>query len=581
MRQEREQMNKKNTIRVVELFAGVGGFRIGLEGASDVYETIWNNQWEPSTKHQDASLVYRARFGSKGHSNKDINLVPTSEIPDHDLLVGGFPCQDYSVAATLSKSGGIEGQKGVLWWQIYRILHEKGENRPQYLFFENVDRLLNSPAVQRGRDFAIILASLSDLGYVVEWRIINAADYGMPQRRRRTYIVGYKQDSIIARKVIHMEEWVKYDGVMAQAFPFKPKDNTVSVFNIDGSIQNVSANFNKGKKDSPFGNAGMMMNRQVYSIDTIAVYDGPFQTLGGNLVDETFIPEDFFISEEDLPKWQYEKGAKKINRKSKEGFEYVFSEGGMAFPDYLDRPSRTMITAEGGTAPSRFKHVVSTPSGRYRRLIPIELERLNMFPDNHTLHPEVSDGRRAFLMGNALVCGIVEQIGKSLYRFLFNEEPMSSRPIHVQRDVKPMLDLGLFADENNDLVVNRPRKTFVVEKTKRLLIGYVKPDNEDYFLRKEPTKIYYTGKTRSFPSTIALNKLYYFMPYIKGKGVRDLYLIRIARIGTKAEIHPESNDMEPRLVFDLEYLQSLPDYVSTRLNFLRTYADTFAGKFFR
>lgn len=581
MRQEREQMNKKNTIRVVELFAGVGGFRIGLEGASDVYETIWNNQWEPSTKHQDASLVYRARFGSKGHSNKDINLVPTSEIPDHDLLVGGFPCQDYSVAATLSKSGGIEGQKGVLWWQIYRILHEKGENRPQYLFFENVDRLLNSPAVQRGRDFAIILASLSDLGYVVEWRIINAADYGMPQRRRRTYIVGYKQDSIIARKVIHMEEWVKYDGVMAQAFPFKPKDNTVSVFNIDGSIQNVSANFNKGKKDSPFGNAGMMMNRQVYSIDTIAVYDGPFRTLGGNLVDETFIPEDFFISEEDLPKWQYEKGAKKINRKSKEGFEYVFSEGGMAFPDYLDRPSRTMITAEGGTAPSRFKHVVSTPSGRYRRLIPIELERLNMFPDNHTLHPEVSDGRRAFLMGNALVCGIVEQIGKSLYRFLFNEEPMSSRPIHVQRDVKPMLDLGLFADENNDLVVNRPRKTFVVEKTKRLLIGYVKPDNEDYFLRKEPTKIYYTGKTRSFPSTIALNKLYYFMPYIKGKGVRDLYLIRIARIGTKAEIHPESNDMEPRLVFDLEYLQSLPDYVSTRLNFLRTYADTFAGKFFR
>ena len=312
MRQEREQMNKKNTIRVVELFAGVGGFRIGLEGASDAYETIWNNQWEPSTKHQDASLVYRARFGSKGHSNKDINLVPTSEIPDHDLLVGGFPCQDYSVAATLSKSGGIEGQKGVLWWQIYRILHEKGENRPQYLFFENVDRLLNSPAVQRGRDFAIILASLSDLGYVVEWRIINAADYGMPQRRRRTYIVGYKQDSIIARKVIHMEEWVKYDGVMAQAFPFKPKDNTVSVFNIDGSIQNVSANFNKGKKDSPFGNAGMMMNRQVYSIDTIAVYDGPFQTLGGNLVDETFIPEDFFISEEDLPKWQYEKGAKKL-----------------------------------------------------------------------------------------------------------------------------------------------------------------------------------------------------------------------------------------------------------------------------
>ena len=575
-------MNKEqHKIRVVELFAGVGGFRIGLEGASDVYETIWNNQWEPSTQHQDASLVYRARFGSKGHSNKDINLVQTVEIPDHDLLVGGFPCQDYSVAATLSKSGGIEGKKGVLWWQIYRILQEKGDNRPQYIFFENVDRLLNSPATQRGRDFAIILASLADLGYIVEWRIINAADYGMPQRRRRTYIVGYRQNSKVAQKIDQMEDWVEFDGVMAQAFPFRVKENTLSIFDIEGSIQDVSESFNKEKRDSPFGNAGMMMNRKVYSIDAEAVYDGPCQTLGGNLVDESFVPEEFFISEEDLPKWQYEKGAKKIKRVSKEGFEYVFSEGGMAFPDYLDKPSRTMITGEGGTAPSRFKHVVRTPSGRYRRLIPIELERLNMFPDNHTFHQEVSDGRRAFLMGNALVCGIIEQIGKSLYRFIYDEEPVSSRPIHILRDSKPMLDLGLFADEKMDLVVNRPKKTFTLDKTKHLLVGYVKSDNEEYFLKEEPTKIYYTGKTRSFPSTIALNKLYYFMPYIKGKGVRDLYLIRVARIGTKAEIHPKSNDIDPRLVFDLEYLQSLTDYVPIRLNFLRTYTDTFAGRIFK
>ena len=231
----------KHIIRVVELFAGVGGFRIGLEGASDAYETIWNNQWEPSTQHQDASLVYRARFGSKGHSNKDINTVSTADIPDHDLLVGGFPCQDYSVAASLSRSGGIEGKKGVLWWQIYRILYEKGEKRPKYIFFENVDRLLNSPATQRGRDFAIILASLADLGYIVEWRIINAADYGMPQRRRRTYIVGYQKDSVVAKKIERMEDWVEFDGVLAQAFPFRAKEKTVSAFDIYGAIQEVSA----------------------------------------------------------------------------------------------------------------------------------------------------------------------------------------------------------------------------------------------------------------------------------------------------------------------------------------------------
>lgn len=570
----------KHHIKVVELFAGVGGFRIGLEGASDAYETIWNNQWEPSTQHQDASLVYKARFGSKGHSNKDINTVPTSDIPDHDLLVGGFPCQDYSVAASLSRSGGIEGKKGVLWWQIYRILNEKGEKRPQYIFFENVDRLLNSPATQRGRDFAIILASLADLGYVVEWRIINAADYGMPQRRRRTYIVGYLKNSVVAQKIERIEDWVEYDGVMAKAFEFRPKSGTVSDFDIEGTIQEVSASFNKGKKDSPFGNAGMMIDRHVYSVDADPVYDGPRQTLGGNLVDENFVPEDFFISEEELPKWEYEKGAKKIERVTKEGYKYMFSEGGMAFPDYSDQPSRTIITGEGGTAPSRFKHVVKTKSGRYRRLLPIELERLNMFPDNHTLNPEVSDGRRAFLMGNALVCGIVEQIGKSLYQFIYDEAPISTKPIFTNRDAKPMLDLGLFADEEKPLVVNRPKKKYTLDPAKHLLIGLIKKDNEEYFLKEEPTKIYYTGKTKTFPSTVAINKLYYFMPYIKEKGIRDLYLIRLARIGNKAEIHPESKDEESRLVFELEYLESLPEYEMISLT-RYWYKDTLLGRVFK
>ena len=567
-----------NKIKVVELFAGVGGFRIGLEGASDAYETIWNNQWEPSTVHQDASLVYRARFGSTGHSNKDINTVPTDEIPNHDLLVGGFPCQDYSVASTLSRSGGIEGKKGVLWWQIYRILNEKGENRPNYIFFENVDRLLGSPAKQRGRDFAIILASLADLGYVVEWRVINAAEYGMPQRRRRTYIVGYREGSYVSDKVQDLKDWTLYEGVLAKAFPFKPKDNTFSEFEIEGTIKEVSDNFNKDGKNSPFGSAGIMRNRCVYSVNAEAVYDGPSMTLGGNVVDESLVPEEFFISEEDVAKWEYEKGAKKIERTSKEGFKYTFSEGGMAFPDSLDKPSRTIITGEGGAAASRFKHVILTPSGRYRRLIPIELERLNMFPDNHTCHPDVTDGRRAFLMGNALVCGIVQQIGKSLYRFIYDKEPISAHPIDIQRDAQPKLNLDLFSELEPQLKINKPKKNYTLDMTKNLLIGFVKEDNKDYFLDGGQTKIYYTGKTKSFPSTIALNKLFYFMPYIKGKGVKDLYLIRIARIGNKAEIHPETEDREPRLVFELEYLESLPNYVVIKPNIFNTYRDTVLGK---
>lgn len=572
------QDTNKDKIRVVELFAGVGGFRIGLEGASDVYDTVWNNQWEPSTVHQDASLVYKARFGSKGHCNQDINTVATEDIPDHDLLVGGFPCQDYSVASTLSRSGGIEGKKGVLWWQIYRILDEKGSKRPSYLFFENVDRLLGSPAKQRGRDFAIILASLADLGYTVEWRVINAAEYGMPQRRRRTYIVGYREGSPVAAKVRQLADWVLYDGVMAKAFPFRVKGGTLSEFDIEGTIKEVSDNFNKDGKTSPWGNAGIMCGRHVFSVDADPVYEGPTTTLGGIVVDERFVPEEFFIPQDEVARWEYEKGAKKIERTSKEGFKYVFSEGGMAFPDSLDKPSRTIITGEGGAAASRFKHVVLTPSGRYRRLIPLELERLNMFPDNHTCHPDVTDGRRAFLMGNALVCGIVQQVGKSLYRFIYEQEPVSTHPIDMKRDKEPTLGLDLFSQLSSELKVNKVKKNYVLDMTKNVLIGFVKADNADYFLDGGQSKIYYTGKTKSFPSTIALNKLFYFMPYIKGRGVKDLYLIRIARIGCKAEIYPELGDKEPRLVFELEYLESLPSYLMIKPNIFNTYRDTVLGK---
>ena len=408
-------VNESDTpIRVVELFAGVGGFRIGLERASNRFETVWNNQWEPATKRQDASIVYQDRFGIAGHSNNDISTVPVTQIPQADLLVGGFPCQDYSVATTLKNSGGIEGKKGVLWWQIHRILRDS-KNPPPYLFLENVDRLLKSPASQRGRDFAIILASLSDLGYVVEWRVINAADYGMPQRRRRTYIVAYRKDTSLAKDATSSKDnaadWMFESSVIGKAFAARPKESSsISEFNIQGTLPEVTQKFNKdGAKTSPFKDSGLMIARHVWTQEVSPVYEGTRLTLGQLVVDESEVPEEFFIDEKDLEEWKYLKGPKSEMRKTPEGFEYHYSEGGMAFPDSLDKPSRTIITGEGGPSPSRFKHVILTPSGRYRRLMPLELERLNMFPDNHTQN--ASDAKRAFLMGNALVTGVVERIG--------------------------------------------------------------------------------------------------------------------------------------------------------------------------
>lgn len=409
--------------KVIELFAGVGGFRVGLDRVDGhFFKTIWSNQWEPATKQQHASRTYVRRFGADGHVNEDIAKVSSESIPIHDMLVGGFPCQDYSVARTLSQSEGLVGKKGVLWWQIHRIVKEKGDDKPQVLFLENVDRLVQSPASQRGRDFAIILQSLSDLGYIVEWRIINAADYGMPQRRRRTYILAYKKGSVIANSFKEATDWIFYDGVFAKAFPVLPYTDLMPLSGIsiksDASkdLADISVEFNAKNKERFFENAGVMVDGVFYTYRTEPDYHGPYTTLGDIVVkgeDRKYLADDFYICEADMPKWEYLKGSKHEVKTNKAGYEFVYSEGAMVFPDALDKPSRTIITSEGGKTPSRFKHVIKDPeSGRLRRLLPIELERLDMFPDNHT--EGENDVKRAFFMGNALVCGIITAVGKEL-----------------------------------------------------------------------------------------------------------------------------------------------------------------------
>lgn len=412
-------------MKVVELFAGVGGFRVGLEQADPMlFDTVWSNQFEPATTTQHASIVYKARFGFVGHSNQDIAKVKTEHIPDHDMLVGGFPCQDYSVATSLNKSKGLEGKKGVLWWEIYRILKEKGDNRPSILFFENVDRLVLSPSKQRGRDFAIILSSLNELGYIVEWRIINAAEYGMPQRRRRTYILAYLADSTIGKTVKDPTDWIFTDGVFAQAFPVVDYNKALPLqgFRLSSKTTNtivdVSEKFNKLNLIKPFYNAGLMVNGQVYTYETTPNYQGEYTTLGDIIAkgkDRCYITEDFYISPSDLERWRYCKGAKREYRKKSNGIEYIYTEGAMDFPDSLEKASRTIITSEGGKSPDRCRHAIyDNVAKRYRRLIPLELERLNMFPDHHTEHPSVNNAKRAFLMGNALVCGVIARTGKEL-----------------------------------------------------------------------------------------------------------------------------------------------------------------------
>lgn len=464
---------------VVELFAGVGGFRLGLEGSpgqkeTSVFEVIWSNQWEPSQKVQWASKVYETRFGADNHSNEDIHVAIKS-IPNHDLLVGGFPCQDYSVARTKSGELGIKGEKGKLWEPIKKIIRD-AEKRPKVIFLENVPRLLKSPSKYRGLNFAVICEDLLSMGYDVEWRVINASNYGMPQQRRRVFIMAYRRATqsnyyrngkpnlgptfrtrnsmmkwLLGSEEVKVEGWK--NGPFADAFPIK--GNLPEQKEIFPKIDIYEWN----SKSSPFLDAGYAWKdnnggkRWMWTFKPEPVKE-KISPLKDILVEQH--DTDYEVNEENLSAWRYVKGARKEYRIRKRDREivgediwklyqecmksqnqdfwdsnahvfdeiigqngpYRYVEGPIAFPDNLDRPSRTVVTQEIGRTPDRMRHIIKLESGIWRRLMPIELERLNMFPDKWTEIDGIPPSRRGFLMGNALVVGIIQRIRVPLQELL-------------------------------------------------------------------------------------------------------------------------------------------------------------------
>lgn len=390
--------------RVVELFAGVGGFRVGLSRSTDKYDFVWANQWEPSRKVQHAFNCYTHHFGeSEIHTNIDIGEVDKTTIPDHDLLVGGFPCQDYSVATVNAE--GIQGKKGVLWWSINEIVEKK---KPTYILLENVDRLMKSPAKQRGRDFGVILSCLGKQGYTVEWRVINAAEYGFPQRRKRVFIFAYKDNERYGESMQDAElgEIVKERGIFQKEFRARMKEGgkELEVEVEIEDIQRVSDSF-----ESVFYNAGVMRKGLVY---TVEMESEPEEVCILQSVLERGVGEKYYPSEDEIEGWRYLKGSKRFERVNKEGHTYIYSEGAIAFPDPIERAARTMLTSEG--AKNRCSHLIEDPeTKRYRKLTPIECERLNGFPDGWT-ETGMTERTRYFCMGNALVVGVVERLGRQI-----------------------------------------------------------------------------------------------------------------------------------------------------------------------
>ena len=408
---------------LVELFAGVGGFRCGLNHVElkenktvekGNWKCLWANQWEPATKSQEAYDCYVKRFGIDNVSNVDIFEVDKHEIPDHTLLVGGFPCQDYSVAQTLSTSKGIEGKKGVLWWAIEETLAIK---QPPFVLLENVDRLLLSPAKQRGRDFGMILRSFYENGYDVEWRVINAGEYGLPQKRRRTYIFAYHKSTNYYKKMqkINERDICFEQGIFAKQFPIKEGYEKIVKNDVSGykDLLEVSDKFK-----SEFYNTGVMINGGIYSIKTKPDYNLVYPLR--NIREQEKVDDKYFLSESQIEKFTYLKGGKRIPRVKPNGQTYTYSGGAMPFPDNLDAPARTMLTSESGV--SRTTHVIEDfKTKKLRLLTPRECERINGFPDDWT-NTGMSDKKRYFMMGNALVVGVVEKIGKEIENIIDEEK---------------------------------------------------------------------------------------------------------------------------------------------------------------
>lgn len=417
-------------LSVVELFAGVGGFRVGLNDIKSFdYETglaienrdwdfVWANQFEPAYKTQDAYECYVKRFGKEDVSNLDINLVDKKIIPDHSLLVGGFPCQDYSVARSLSNEQGIEGKKGVLFWQIRDTLIEK--NTP-FVLLENVDRLLKSPASMRGRDFAIMLKTLDDLGYNVIWRMINAGEYSMPQKRRRVFIFAFKNDTKFSKQLVDKElNEILKDNFINKLFPINMEEKNNKLIRLEEykDIADVSDNY----KDGKFFETGVMINQEVFTSELEPISEEIYP-LSKVLMEANYYNladlSAYVVEDEKLDKWKYLKGSKRIERTNKNGHKYVYSEGSMSFPEDINSPARTMLTSEGTL--NRSSHIIYDENiKKYRILTEIEAELIQMFPPNWT--NTMPKRKRYFMMGNALVTGIINRMEANLREIILGED---------------------------------------------------------------------------------------------------------------------------------------------------------------
>lgn len=459
-------------IKVASLFCGCGGMDLGLIGGFSYLDKYYKNNPFDIVYAIDndpyCTQIYNTNFLHKCEV-EDVRNINISDIPDFDLLIGGFPCQSFSISAQNPPRLGYKDDRGMLFFEMVKILKER---QPRFFIAENVKGLLSA---NKGKAFPMIINEFRSVGYEVTYKLLNASNYGVPQKRERVIIVGFRDDNDykhfrFPKNIKETERKILKDVIMQEA------DNDDNLYFSERAV------------------AGMLAVRDKMNKGRVMNLSEPCNTISAHLA--------------------------KVSLNSTD-------------PVYM-------------------------VDGRYRRFSTREAARIQSFPDSFQLD-SVSQSRQYRAIGNAVPPVMMWHIAKSLQDAIEKSETVDFKDVKSEYP-KQIVENSL----NTNLQL--------IEKDKPLLISYVKSDNVDLFLDGS-AKIYYSGK--KFPSTVALNKLYYFMPYIKKKGVRDLYLIKKARVGTRKEGQPDNNPNDFRLVFEVEFIKQLfDDYKLVHLDIWNTYTDT-------
>lgn len=549
--------------KFIDLFCGIGGFHQAMEslGGECVYACDID---------ADCRKTYEANYGLK--PDVDVTKIDPAKLPTFDVLCGGFPCQAFSKAG--NRLGFADETKGTLFFDVERIM---AYCQPKYALLENVRNLASHDG---GNTWRTIHEHLTNIGYnVLEEPVIFSPHYlGIPQHRERVFIMCVRKDigtlpifqfnSKRRLPKCNIQDILQNDIEILDLQKYKLSEDKIQLVDLwNEFIQNI-----KCKKLPGFPVWSEYLHEPALNEDTTGYPAWKINFINKN--NQLYLDNRDFIDE-----WLNRAKQNPLFFGAKAKLEW--QAGQYKHPNIWDhilqfRPSG--IRVKTGTYFPALVAITQTSivGCRQRELTLRECARLQSFPD--TFQPDVVDAQAYKQFGNAVNVEVVKLFAK----YLFGDKAT------IKKYAKPSDGPGIagtvdflqlkeqYPDEivNNTIVAKLP-DTEALDITKNLLVSLVKADNMEQYL-DQSAKIYYTGK--KFPSTVALNKLYYFMPYIKGKGIKDLYFIKIARVGTRKEGQLDNDPNDFRLVFEIEFVKQLfDDYRKVHLDIWQTFKDTRLG----